>query len=116
MLRRPARTRGGECCVGPGVCNEFTVWVCQESASCSREGAYLNESIDDVFLGCECTEACYCARDGGGIIGEWFGGASLSACAQAAEYGGEIPGGIVDGASAKGGAARPYLVVRASAS
>ena len=67
--------------------------MCQESASCSREGAYLNESIDDVFLGCECTEACCCARDGGGIIGEWFGGASLSACAQAAEYGGKIPGG-----------------------
>ena len=78
-MRNANRREGGECCVGPGAYNEFTVWVCQESANCSREGAYRNESIDGIFLWCECTEACYCTRDRGGTIREWCGGASLSA-------------------------------------
>ena len=57
-----------ECCIGPGACDGFTgVRVCQDSASCSGEGVWRNARIDDVFLRCEGTGACYNAGDGGGM-------------------------------------------------
>ena len=54
----------GECCVG-GVCDEFTIRVCRDSASCSREGGGRDVSLYDVFLGCEGTEVCYYAGNKG---------------------------------------------------
>ena len=70
----------GECCVGAGACNEFTVRVCGDSASCSGEGVCRNVGVVDVFLGCECTEAYYCVVDWDMMIRGWYWGASLSAC------------------------------------
>ena len=58
-------TCDGECCVGPGVCDEFTIRVCRDSASCSGEGACSDVSIYNVFLGYEGTEACYYAGNKG---------------------------------------------------
>ena len=55
----------GDCCIGSGVCDGFIIWVCQDSVSCSGEGACRDVSIDDVFLGCEGTEPCYYARNRG---------------------------------------------------
>ena len=56
----------GERCVSSGACDGFTIQVCRYLASCLGEGAYRHVSIDDAFLGCEDTEACYYARDGVG--------------------------------------------------
>ena len=63
----------GDCCIGPGVCDGFIIRVCRDSVSCSEEGACLDASIDDVFLGCEGTEPCYYARNRGETTGGWRG-------------------------------------------
>ena len=60
----------------------ITIWVCRESASCFGEGRR--------FPGVHGNETCDYA-------GNWGAGLCRRvACAQAAEYVGEIPGGIVD--------------------
>ena len=51
--------RDGECCVGPGVCDGYTI------RSRSGEGACRGASIYGVFLGCKGTEACYYAGNEG---------------------------------------------------
>ena len=80
--RRPVqtckKTCDGDSCIGPGVCGGFTIRVCRDSMNCSREGACHDVSIDDVFLACENTEACYYAGNRGETTRGWCGGAPAS--------------------------------------
>ena len=46
----------GDCCIGPGVCDGFTIRLCRDCESCFGEGACRDVSIDDVVLGCDGTE------------------------------------------------------------
>ena len=45
----------GECCIGPGAYDGYTVGVCWDSARYSGEGGCRNACINGVFLGCECS-------------------------------------------------------------
>ena len=98
-----------DCCIGPGVCDGLLIRVCRDSESCSGEGTCRDVSIDDVFLGCKGTEACYYAVEGGRtievVVRECVG---KRACAHAAELGNDV-----GGTSATGRVARPHLAVRA---
>ena len=83
----------GECCVSLGMCDGFTVvWLSRDSTSCPGEGAYGDASIDDVFWGARALRRATTPQGRGWAIGEVIQGCfGERVCAQATDYGGEIP-------------------------